>query len=208
MPDPITIGLTGYSLLKGLFGKKSPEEKARERLAKISERGLDPELLNRALGILNARNQAEQSGALSRLAAGGIDPSSGLAQEAAGAIRRGLGARQGEAQALFNERSEAAKLAATQQLAGMPADNSLGDLISSSLIALQASRNPKSDALTTDDVAKIMGNRKDYPMSTDFDISAPRGSIRLPSLSLSPQVPQPGFYDAPLRLQRRKQNFG
>lgn len=198
-----TAALTGYSLLKSLFGKKSAEEKAQEaakkRLAQIAERGLDPAMLNRALAIQNAQRETDKSGLLSRLAAQGVG--GGLAEEALGALQRRRALDEGNVRGVFNERSEAAKLAATQQLAGAAPDNSLSELLSASLNALQASRRPKSDALTTDDVAKIMKGRNDYPMSTDFDYGAPRGSSLSPRLS--PQIPQPGYYDAPLRLNKK-----
>jgi hypothetical protein len=137
-------GPAAYGIISGLLKGKSKQQKAQEaamaRLQNIAEHGLDPSILNRAVAILNARNQGEQSGVLSRLSAGGIDPSSGLAQEAVGATRRSLGARQGEAQSLFNEQSEAAKLRANEQLAGMPVpeDTSTGDLIGSLLTNLEA----------------------------------------------------------------------
>lgn len=149
MPIPAAVGAAAtygpavISLLKGLFGGKSPQEKAIEKIQQVADKGLDPHILQRALAILNARNQAEQSDVLSRMAAGGIDPSSGLAQEAVGATRRSLGARTGEAQALFNTESERAKMAANQQLAGLPVDNSTGDLLGSLLQAVQASARPK-----------------------------------------------------------------
>src|SRR3990172_2502928 len=95
---PAAIGLA-----QKLFGKKSPEQKAREesikRLRRIAEQGLDPTVLNRAFQTINARGQNEETGVLSRLSAGGIDSSSGLAQEAAGAVRRSLGSRRGGARA-------------------------------------------------------------------------------------------------------------
>lgn len=151
MPIPaLALGALKYgpavvSLLKGLTGGKSPQEKAIEKIQQVADNGLDPKILERVLAILNARNQTEQSGVLSRLAAGGIDPSSGLAQEAVGATRRSLGARTGEAQSLFNAESERAKMAANQQLAGLPVDNSTGDLLGSLLQAVQASAQKKFD---------------------------------------------------------------
>lgn len=168
---------SAISLIKGLFGGKSPQEKAIERLEKVAQQGLDPAILQRALAVLNARNQAEQSGVLSRLASGGIDPSSGLAQEAVGATRRGLGARQGEAQSLFNQQSEAAKLAANQQLLGLPADQSVGDLLGSGLQALQAygQRNQGNQGLTFDDLKKLMPQAMP-DVRTELP-SAPRGSM-------------------------------
>lgn len=172
---------SAISLIRSLFGGKSPQEKAIERLQQISERGLDPAILQRALGILNTRNQAEQSGTLSRLAAGGIDPSSGLAQEAVGATRRSLGARQGEAQALFNQKSEAAKMAATQQLVGLPVDNSTGDLLGSMLQALQtygASRQKKD--LSFDNLETML-NKKPVQITTPAIRGADFGQQYIPN---------------------------
>lgn len=166
---------TAISLLKGFFGGKSPQERAIEKLQEISERGLDPRILERALAVLNARNQMEQSGMLARLAAGGITPSSGLAQEAVGATRRGLGARTGEAASLFNAMSEQAKMQAMQQLAGMPADTSLGDLLGSALQALQAYNQGRQ----IDDLRKALTNTLPNSQSTTtIDLQTqPRGSL-------------------------------
>lgn len=180
MPIPAGVMLaaqlapSAISLIKGLFSGKSPQEKAIERLEKVAQQGLDPAILQRALAVLNARNQAEQSGVLSRLASGGIDPSSGLAQEAVGATRRGLGARQGEAQSLFNQQSEAAKLAANQQLLGLPADQSISDLLGSGLQALQA-YGQRNQGLTFDDLKKLMPQTMPE-VRTELS-TAPRGSM-------------------------------
>jgi hypothetical protein len=202
---------SAISLIRGLFGGKSPQEKAIERLQQISERGLDPKLLERALGILNVRNEREQRDTLSRLMAGGIDPSSGLAQEAVGATRRSLGARQGEAQALFNQQSEAAKMAATQQLAGLPVDNSTGDLLGSILQGVQAyAGSRKPEGMTFDELSTIL-KKESLPVTTpeirgtDFSrnipqslpvTSAPR--LQLPQPKISPNIGLKQFYDNPI----------
>ena len=223
MPIPAGVILgaqlapSAISVIKGLLGGKSPQEKAIERFQKLSEQGLDPAILQRALAILNARNQAEQSGVLSRLAAGGIDPSSGLAQEAVGATRRGLGARQGEAQALFNQQSEAAKLAANQQLLGLPADNSLGDLLGSGLQALQAYGQRKQDQDFLQSLFNTSQGAAALPEIRTQLPTAPRGSMfnQQKSLALTPlqdnspnvgmKLPTPDqfskYYD-PYRLRR------
>ena len=186
MIDPITgaqVALTGYSLLKGLLGKKSKEEKAQEeakkRLAQIAERGLDPAILDRALAIQNAQRETDKSGLLSRLAAQGVG--GGLAEEALGALQRRRALDEGSTRGLFDERSEAAKLAATQQLAGAAPDNSLSELLASSLNALNASRRPKVDdanTLTEADIAKILPKPKKYSAGDLFrsgvDYPSPR----------------------------------
>ena len=123
--------------LQGLFKGKSKEEKAREaalgRISKIAESGLDRGVLDRAIGIINSRIGNEQQGTLARLASGGLDPSSGLAQEAVGAVRRSRGAREGEARSLFDEQSQRAQMEANQYLAGLPVqqDDSLSQSLSS-----------------------------------------------------------------------------
>lgn len=182
MPIPAGVQLAAMvapsviSLARSLFGGKSRQDKALDKIEKISNEGLDPKILQRALAILNARNQTEQSGVLSRLAAGGIDPSSGLAQEAVGATRRGLGARMGEAQSLFNQQSEAAKMAATQQLAGLPADNSTGDLLGSLLGAVQAGVQRKMDF---DRLDKIL-NPQQAVAAPATPAPSPRMGVQLP----------------------------
>lgn len=189
MALPAAIGIAAkygpaaYGILKGLLGGKSPQQKAQERLQRIAERGLDPSVLSRAIAILNARNQAEQGGVLSRLAAGGIDPSSGLAQEAVGATRRSLGARQGEAQTLFNEQSQAAQMRANEQLAGMPEDTSTGDLIGSLLSNLEA--QGVFDKKKVPDYGELQNRLqvKDLP-------TAPRGSMFSQNLPTATRLAQ------------------
>lgn len=144
MPIPAGVvlaakyGPAAYGILKGLFGGKSPQKKAQERLEKIAREGIDPGILQRQLKILNARQGGESSDILQRLAGGNIAPSSGLAQEFVGASKRSIGGRQAEAQALFDEYNQRAKMQANQQLAGMPEDQSTGDLLGSVLSELQA----------------------------------------------------------------------
>ncbi len=201
----IRYGPAAYGILKGLFGGKSPQQKAQERLQKIAEQGLDPAILQRAIAILNVRNQGEQSGVLSRLSAGGIDPSSGLAQEAVGATRRSLGARQGEAQSLFNTQSEEAMMRANEQLAGMPEDTSTGDLVASLLSNLDARGvfDKKNPSVLEQSSSIGMQLPDQLPEYSDI-------SRRLNQNLLSPQekLYQPGNYVTNLRSgglnQRRK----
>lgn len=170
------------SALKSLFGGDSPQEKARKRLEELAKRGLDPKLLRQALAIQAAREQQEQSGILSRMRAGNIDPSSGLAQEAIGASKRGLAARQGEARAVFDEQSEAAKQRANEILAGMPEDDTFAQVMGSATELLdELARKPTSAGSAT---ANAAGGAR---------VTAALPGVQPPQMFDAPQQRQGGY---------------
>lgn len=124
----LKYGPAAIGVLKGLFGGKSAAQKRLERMAKL---GYDPEELQRNIGLLNQRIAGEKTNALSRLRAGNIDPSSGLAQEVLGSITRSQGMRSGEARAAASASGQRAT-----ELLGMREDDSTGDLLGSLLASL------------------------------------------------------------------------
>lgn len=96
--DPLTIGAglsLGSGLLGSLFGGDDPSEQAQKLLLKFGKEGLPPELLSQiiqqALASINQGVAIQKRGTASRLAAGGINASSGLAESQLGkASRAGL----------------------------------------------------------------------------------------------------------------------
>jgi len=124
----LKYGPAAIGVLKGLFGGKSAAQKRLERIAKL---GYDPDELQRNLTLLNRRVADERTGALSRLRAGNIDPSSGLAQEVLGSISRSQGMRAGAAKAGASEAGQRAT-----ELLGAREDDSTGDLLGSLLASL------------------------------------------------------------------------
>ncbi len=162
----LKYGPAAYGLIRGLLGGKSKQQKAQEaamkRLQGIAEKGLDPSILNRAIQILNARQRGEESGIQSRLAAQGVG--GGLLEEALGSSRRGLGARTGEASALFNEQSQEAQMRANEQLAGLnvPEDTTTGDLLGSLLTNLSQERifQPKAPSSVYEDLLRSRSSRQ------------------------------------------------
>lgn len=126
----LKYGPAAIGVLKGLFGGKSGAQKRLERMAAL---GYDPEELQRNIGLLNERIAGEKTGALSRLRAGNIDPSSGLAQEVLGSINRSRGLRSAEAKAAASASGQRAT-----ELLGARGDDSTGDLLGSLLASLSS----------------------------------------------------------------------
>lgn len=101
MADPFTIGAgisIGSSLLGSLFGGESEAEKAQKMLLKFAKSGLPPDLkqqiIGDALAAIERDIRSQESSIGARLAAGGIDTTSGLAQSQFGKARRaGMTAR-------------------------------------------------------------------------------------------------------------------
>jgi len=100
MPVPLGLAIpaavsVASSLAGSLFGGDDPSEKAQKLLLKFGKEGLPPELLSQiiqqALASINQGVAIQQRGTASRLAAGGINASSGLAESQLGkASRAGL----------------------------------------------------------------------------------------------------------------------
>lgn len=137
-----------YSLLSGLFRGKSPQEKAVEKLEKQAREGLDDNLLNEILAQIGARRESDTSRALRRLAAGNISPSSGLAQEVAGATRRGFAGQLEDARTKFMTADQAAKDRANQALLSLPQDNSTGDIVAALMSSLASELSRKGNKLS------------------------------------------------------------
>lgn len=170
----LKYGPAALGVLKGLFGGKSPAQKRLENIAKL---GYDPDELQRNLGLLNQRIAGEKTGALSRLRAGNIDPSSGLAQEVLGSISRSQGMRAGAAKAGASEAGQRAT-----ELFGAREDDSTGDLLGSLLASL--SQDFEQGGLF---------NRGKNPGAAVPFIPKARTDVGLPRIRTTPSVSLPRY---------------
>lgn len=182
----LKYGPAAIGVLKGLFGGKSAAQKRLERMAKL---GYDPEELQRNLALLNERIAGEKTGALSRLRAGNIDPSSGLAQEVLGSINRSRGLRSAEAKAAASASGQRAT-----ELLGAREDDSTGDLLGSLLASL--SQDFEQGGLFNKGGAK------------KSNIPAVRTDVGLPKIRTNPLIEANPLWNATLKKKRVISDYG